>query len=89
MAARIAQDGRVPLFGEPMPLKGRKEGEGGERSRGETIWDAQQGGLAFVGEPGISAQMAQTGENTRHLAEERRMEHLFVPCYAGDWVFTY
>ena len=42
MGMRITQDGRVPLFGNPMPLKQKKDKEG--HHRGETIWDAQQGG---------------------------------------------
>ena len=87
MAARIAQDGKVPLFGEPMPLKGRKEGEGGGRSRGETIWDAQQGGLATVTRPDILAHRVEVADSFCQLVEERRMEHIFVPCYTGGWGF--
>ena len=83
MAARITQDLRVPVFGRPMPLKEGRCGANGVRTR-PTIWDAQQGGLAFIVDPAIPAQRVEVGDDAYHLVEERRMEHLYVPCYKGD-----
>ena len=85
MGMRIAQDGRVPLFGNPMPLKQKRDKDG--QPRGETIWDAQQGGLATIARPDILAHRVDVPDSFYHLVETRRMEHVFVPCYKGDWGF--
>ena len=70
-----------------MPLKGRKEGEAGRRSRAETIWDAQQGGLATIVRLGILAHRVEVMDAFYNLVEERRMEHTYLPCYEGGWGF--
>ena len=80
MTARITQDGKVPIFASPMPLKGRKYGEAGGRSRAETIWDAQQGGLATIVRLAILAHRVEVMDAFYHLVEERRMEHTYLPC---------
>ena len=85
MGARIAQDGRIPIFGDPMPLKTRRGKDGHEK--GETIWDAQQGGLATIVRPDVPAHRVAVEDSFHHLVEARRMEHTFVPCYNGDWGF--
>ena len=82
---RITQDGGIPLFGNPMPLKQNKDKEG--QHKGETIWDAQQGGLATIVRPDILAHRADVPDSFHHLVEARRMEHVFAPCYEGDWGF--
>ena len=69
-----------------MPLKEGRTGAGGFRAS-PTIWDAQQGGLAFIVDPAIPAQKVEVDDAAYHLVEERIMEHLFVPCYQGHWGF--
>ena len=81
MGMRITQDGGIPFFGDPMPLKQKKDKEG--QYKGETIWDAQQGGLATIVRPDIPAHRADVPDSFHHLVEARRMEHVFVPCCGG------
>ena len=72
MGMRITQDGRVPPFGDPMPIKQEKDKEG--HHRGETIWDAQQGGLATIARRDILAYRVDVPDSFHHLAETRRVE---------------
>ena len=68
-----------------MPLKQKKDKDG--QYKGGTVWDAQQGGLAMIVRPDIPAYRVEVPDSFHHLVEARRMEHVFVPCYNGDWGF--
>ena len=65
-----------------MPLKEGKTGADGARAN-PTLWDGQQGGLAFIENPAMPAQKVEVDDAAYHLVEERRIEHLFVPCFQG------
>ena len=81
MGIRITQDWKVPIFGEPMPLKQRKDKDG--QYKGGTVWDAQQGGLATITRPDIPAYRAEVPDSFHHLVEARRMEHFCPLLWRG------
>ena len=82
MGMRVTQDGKIPPFGEPMPLKQREDREG--QKKGETIWVAQQGGLATIVRPDMLAHWAEVADSFHYLVGARRMEHTFISCHGGD-----